>query len=333
VVEVHDHGPVNFDVLVSHYCMAFQGDPSDPELESKRAEFQAMRTEFESREGRIKSQFWCDNIQAAAILTDRDRFFCAGDPFQTAADLPLARLIGHADSLARMAEELLENSPRRTSLELVHAIEANALGCMDELASKPPLLPAKSAELRRVTAAKLREDLQLAQDYVDGAIEQTARLIYLQGMLFGVLAVSTIVVGLAVAIGQIPERLAGTDFLPTTFFLGALGAVVSVMQRLTQGNLRVRLEPGVSTVRLLGFFRPFIGGILAFAVLLLVLGGLVPLTPPGDQSARAFFFAGLAFLAGFSERFAQDMIGSGKGASATSGREGNAAVPNPVLTQ
>jgi hypothetical protein len=39
----------------------------------------------------------------------------------------------------------------------------------------------------------------------------------------------------------------------------------------------------------------------------LVAGGLISLEPPGDGSAP-LFFAGIAFLAGFSERFARDMM-------------------------
>jgi hypothetical protein len=82
-----------------------------------------------------------------------------------------------------------------------------------------------------------------------------------------------------------------------------------------QGNLRVRMEPGASTVRLLGAFRPIIGAVLALAILTLVLGGLIPLAPPSDPAQKAFFLAGLAFLSGFSERYAQDMLGAGKMAS------------------
>lgn len=36
MAQEQDHGPVNFDVLVEHYCMAFQGDPKDPRKGQKR---------------------------------------------------------------------------------------------------------------------------------------------------------------------------------------------------------------------------------------------------------------------------------------------------------
>lgn len=231
-----------------------------------------MLDEFESREGRIKSQFWCANIEAAAVLTDRDRFFSAGDPFRTSADMPIARLTDHADRLPRLAEELLIGPARRSGLELVYALETSALNCMDELAARPPPDAKAAKEMRAVTVAKLGSDLAVAKSYVESAAERRAQLIYLQGMLVGVVVTGVVASLLAVLVGLLQDPIDGTEFIPTALLLGALGAVVSVMQRLTRGNLRLRLDSGVTAVRLLGSFRPAIGGLLACAILVMVLG-------------------------------------------------------------
>jgi hypothetical protein len=58
---------------------------------------------------------------------------------------------------------------------------------------------------------------------------------------------------------------------------------------------------------LAGGFRPIIGAALGAALFILISGGLVPLGS-ANGSNGVFFFAGLAFLAGFSERWAQDTI-------------------------
>jgi hypothetical protein len=316
MAELHEHGPVNFDVLAQHYCFAYQGDPSDPQAEEKRAEFRTMLDEFEAREGRIRSQFWCDNVRAAAILTDKDRFFSAGNPYNSQADVPLGRMVGRAEATARLAEELLSGPARRTSLELLFTLETNALECMDQLASTPAPAPSRAKELRQVAKATFLEDLEAAERYVTSAVGHRARLVYLQGMVIGIVGVGVIASVLVLFVSRIPQVLSGTELVPTTLLLGAAGAIVSVMQRWTQGDLRVRPEPGPTTVRLLGIFRTVIGSVLAVAVLILVLGGLLPLSAPTDAATRAFFFAGLAFLAGFSERFAQDMIGTGKTSAA-----------------
>lgn len=330
MTETHDHGPVNFDVLVGHYCDAYQGG-GDRDRTHEQDEFRRILAGFEKREGRIKSSFWCGKIRAGAVLTEKDRLFSAGDPYRSQVDLPLARSIGRADAFARTAEELLPPGvARRTALGLVYAIETNALACMDELESIPPAASAKAAALRSVTVAKIRDDLEIAKDYLEGAMGRRARLVYLQGMLIGVGVLAAILALIALVAFQFSPRFVdGTELVPTTLLFGGLGAVVSVMQRLTQGDLRVRLEPGETTVRLLGAFRPIIGGVLAVAILALVLGGLIPLSAPTDPAQRAFFFAGLAFLSGFSERYAQDMLGAGKAAT-ISPREAPANPLGPV---
>jgi len=54
--------------------------------------------------------------------------------------------------------------------------------------------------------------------------------------------------------------------------------------------------------------RPVIGAVFGAVVYLLLDGGIIDLfTPPRDET-RLAFYAGLGFLSGFSERFAQDVI-------------------------
>jgi hypothetical protein len=62
----------------------------------------------------------------------------------------------------------------------------------------------------------------------------------------------------------------------------------------------------------LGLMRPFIGALFAVALYFFIQGDLVSVfqLPDGEQAQR-YFFAGLGFLAGFSERFAQDMVAQG----------------------
>jgi hypothetical protein len=104
------------------------------------------------------------------------------------------------------------------------------------------------------------------------------------------------------AAGLIPGIVAGT------LIAGALGSVVSVLVRMTRGRLQLDYEAGKSVLRLLGAVRPFVGAVFASALILLVEGGLLPLKIPDESTQRTAFALGLAFLAGFSERWAQDML-------------------------
>jgi hypothetical protein len=90
---------------------------------------------------------------------------------------------------------------------------------------------------------------------------------------------------------------------------GGLGAMVSVLQRMSAGKLVLNTDAGRDLIEGFGMVRPFIGAIFGMALTALFLGGIVPAVevPEGQQLA---FFAGLGFLAGFNERWAQDMLKS-----------------------
>jgi hypothetical protein len=108
----------------------------------------------------------------------------------------------------------------------------------------------------------------------------------------------------------------GSDLqlLIDSIVVGGLGAIVSVMQRMTAGNLTLQYHAGRFALMRVGVFRPLIGAIFATVVFLILRAGLVtiPATPPPDERARLlYFYAALAFFAGFSERWAQDMFDAG----------------------
>ena len=89
------------------------------------------------------------------------------------------------------------------------------------------------------------------------------------------------------------------------------------MERLTSGKLEMNHEAGRAINVTLGLMRPFIGALFAVALFFFISGDLVSVfqLPDGEQAQR-YFFAGLGFLAGFSERFAQDMVAQAKSARA-----------------
>ena len=97
---------------------------------------------------------------------------------------------------------------------------------------------------------------------------------------------------------------------------GAAGAAVSVPMRMTSGSFRMNLptlnaEMKGTDVRLVASLRPVIGLVLALGSYAVVLSGAGGAKPDGRSTALC---ATVGFLAGFSERFAQDMfVRSGRG--------------------
>jgi hypothetical protein len=93
--------------------------------------------------------------------------------------------------------------------------------------------------------------------------------------------------------------------IAVSWSLGAIGAAVSIMSRLASDKFQLNYQAEHQSLRMLGHFRPLIGAILGSAVFLLITGGLLSLERSCDPDANVlFFFAGLAFLAGFTERLA-----------------------------
>jgi hypothetical protein len=88
---------------------------------------------------------------------------------------------------------------------------------------------------------------------------------------------------------------------------GGIGAIVSVLQRMSTGKLVLDSDAGRDMIEFFGAVRPFIGAIFGLALMALLIGGLLlPVEiPTGDALP---FFAGIGFLAGFNERWAQDML-------------------------
>jgi len=93
---------------------------------------------------------------------------------------------------------------------------------------------------------------------------------------------------------------------------GAIGAVVSVIQRINNGKFTLDYDVGGPYAFFLGGLRPLIGGAFAIAISFAFTGGLLHLPvaadPNTDKPRLALLVLG--FVAGFSERWAQDTLTS-----------------------
>lgn len=84
---------------------------------------------------------------------------------------------------------------------------------------------------------------------------------------------------------------------------GALGSIVSIMVRIQDFVVLKDTDPSV--LFFTGFFKPVIGMSFALFVFAVLSSGLIPVTI--EASKARYFFAALAFVSGFSERFASDV--------------------------
>jgi len=165
------------------------------------------------------------------------------------------------------------------------------------LADKPNLVLAK--EIREELKRRLRQPLLITM--IKGGSPPTRVIIGLGTLLY--LAIPAFIAFLP-RIGM-KDKILGVD--PSLLLLvgiaGALGSAVSIMVRI-QDFLSLK-DADPSVLFFTGFFKPVVGVSFALFVFAVLNSGLIPVT--FDEKKAHYFFAALAFISGFSERFASDI--------------------------
>jgi hypothetical protein len=245
------------------------------------------------------------------------------------ADWKAKEILFRCLDLHNRALQFLTPKPRKICMRMVFGIVVALLGALDHPASAVGGR-SRSFSADRTAVEALESQLEQARRYYDRSAQHQAQYEYFVGMVFGLVAllVGVVVVGLLAHGDMLKEPLLAAPLA------GGAGALVSVMTRMTRGQLVVNYESGRRTIRLIGAMRPVIGALLGGALYLLLAGGLVTLaqTPENDATKLLYFYTAIAFLAGFSERWAQDVVA---GAETSIGQAGtppaSRANPTPAV--
>jgi hypothetical protein len=226
-------------------------------------------------------------------------------------------MIYEIDSMAEQAREWWP--PKRKSggprkelqphLDRAYMLMTGVMGGVDDEAARVRGLAAgagdsaDNASRYATSLSVLRPELQRSRQLLDQWGDRLAKVRYGLGMLVGVGIIAALCVILAVAFSIADLPAVYGVAVPA----GALGAVVSVLQRMTSNSLQLDVNTGPQILAAYGAVRPVVGAILGMAVFALLEGGLLPAIDIDDHSELAFY-AAVGFLAGFNERFAQDML-------------------------
>ena len=350
-------------------CQACAGTGTVPDRASAAAYadiFPDLLRVFGDQRGGLITAYFCENIRVGAALTDiwsaadrpdgpimsvaeRERWrgeltqrsewerlkdWAKGHFRETAGStaIHLEPTFGDPDSprakqilfrclkVHYQALEFLKPKPRKICMRMTFNVITMLLGTLDNRIGRGE--PASAFDKSHDDQRALEAELASTEEYYQRSALRTARLEYLAGMGPGLLLAA--VASVALYRLELPSELA------ISFIAGALGALVSVMERLTSGKLVLNHEAGKATTRLLGAIRPFIGALFGLALYVFISGDvLLSISPPRDPEQGRYFFAAIGFLAGFSERWAQDMLDPSKlpkpGAVPASGRGAPAA--------
>jgi hypothetical protein len=295
--------PTFTEVVYAHHrwWRSRQGGTPDPAAE---AAYDSVLGAFEAHSGRIVHAYWCSEIESAVALTEKTRLrglrspvfgFHRESDWATKTAPEVASELHRCDELAVRANAVLTGVRQRICLELVVACAAHLLSLVDTRAGVgDDAKTAAAVEHEHTEIKKVRE-------YYCEAANGQAQLIYFGG-------IATVLVALA-AICTLWLSLTWATPI-AALIAGAIGAVVSVVQRINSGSFELDYDVGGPYIFFLGGLRPLIGGAFAVAISLAFDGGLLHAPVAASESAdhRRLALLVISFLAGFSERFAQDTL-------------------------
>jgi hypothetical protein len=311
-----DDGGATFSQLFFAYYAKNPARTDDPAERTILSDAMAyllgeLWTQFERDNGKIRDQYWCSEIRAAVVYTLRDPKRGEGAGFHTTVnwrptDQAVVKQTIVLDELELATRFLPEGVTRTRSVKLVYDAFSSALGAMDHApGSVTP--EQQAAELDVV-----KEQVSLARRFFQSAGARYAQSVYLRGMLLSFLPMLALISvagtffwALGMSSADVPTRTAGW------MLGGSIGAMLSVLVRITREDFKLNWEATREELLTAGAIRPIVGGVLGAAVPMLIIGGLAAVTAElsaADDAKSRFADLALALAAGFSERWAPDLI-------------------------
>jgi hypothetical protein len=136
-------------------------------------------------------------------------------------------------------------------------------------------------------------------------IEERNRVKYVLGVLVGSILAGVISSATLLAFGDLLRPLIRPQLMELLFLFAGFGSLTSVLTRLTEIDLKK--ETSASIVLLSGAARPVVAIFFSIVAYFILDSGVVGLAVPDTERTNETFLV-VAFLVGFSERFAKDIF-------------------------
>jgi hypothetical protein len=296
------HDPSFAELVYAHFAW-WREVREDGKAEASAA-YHEVLTRFERIHGRLVHAFWCSHVASAVALTERKpkypwqrmtTSFHRESDWATKAHPEITLQLHRCDDLAVRARTVLTGVRQRICLQLVAQSAAHLLALADLRAGRAADADAEQT-LESESAA-----LDQAEKYYRQAANGQAQIVYFSGMV----TVAALVSIFAVLFLSV-EWKSGL----AAFIAGAVGAVVSVIQRINNGAFELSYDVGRPYAFFLGALRPLIGGAFALAITFAFTSGILhlPISSKDPTADDRLAILVVGFLAGFSERWAQDTL-------------------------
>ncbi len=294
---------------------------SQPEYQERSKHYLKVLDAFQSRHGTISSLYYCSRIKAGAARTDKDKddIFVSchainsgmypehASNFLTGTDIDphIESLLFRCKMLHTASNRLLSGHDRQICGSLCYSLIVHLLGLAD--GSYQQTTAHDGTDRASKTVQFLENELRHAERYHVESAERRAQIQYTVGMVCGALFLLAVTFPLNRLLHLSIVGITTPQYLIDSFIGGAIGAVISVMSRISFQKCTLDYTAGKFILWLLGAFRPVIGAVFGVVFCVMSEGKVLPLAPQSTDVAP-YFYSGLAFIAGFSERWAQDML-------------------------
>ncbi len=253
---------------------------------------------FEAKHGHIVKVFYADNVLAAAVLTSRSEF----EIVHPLENVEIGERFFQCERTSGRVQRLLKGVDLALCMDMLYSLATHLLNMLD---AESDTSHAGNKKRLIFLDVKLRE----AEDFCGRAISRIGQVQYFLGMVGGSVALILGAIACGLWLPSSSIRGSAVDCFLGSLIAGGLGAVLSVLSRMTAGNLYVDYDVGARLMYLLGGFRPIIGSIFGVAVYMWLASGLLPVVAaPTDPLKQLYFYCGIGVIAGFNERWAQDML-------------------------
>lgn len=297
-------------VITFEELFRYEFDPAvtrdEDERQTREAERQQKLREFaDANNGLIHHCFFQD-IGAGVALTGNGKLHWV-DPEHLATE-EVEVLILEAKGLYRECRSLVGREDLFRCVEPLYSVINGLYATQEQCHGLPEgargAVFAQSVRLHR-------DELSHAANNFARCTRRDAQLNYFFGMLYGLF------ISLAAGLLLLVSLLYGLDtstqnavpyFIFSSWLVGSLGGFVSVLTRMSRGTLQLDYSAGKSSLKILGAVRPVVGAIFGTLAYALINSRMLPLELPDDVVGNASLVLVLAFVAGFSERWAQDML-------------------------
>jgi hypothetical protein len=286
--------------------------------DSYRDLYRRALAQFTENCGGIRESFYANEFVAGVLLTQRDELFFNiwWDEFKFDT-IPARSLEADLNDLRLKAGLYLSEEHRRVCTARLFRLYKTLISCLhnEYYRWSGKELTAGKAACSQEYAADVRQiyrELTVVRDSYNQLGSERGQTRYVAAAAIGTTIILALAIGSVAISARSPSFNPSEHVWPGVFAGGAIGALLSILERLTRSALRVQFQTGLAAIFISGISRPIVGALSGLALCVLIEGGLLPFisVPPAKDK---FFLAGFAFLAGFSERLLKDAVGNATG--------------------